>query len=104
MDWRYRVGYGREYTGEVWVSEEMDDGKHDKYQISGDLERGIQTPYYILGETCMRDRRIPEGVYGDAEDQGAEDHPEAGYDDEDEGEDEEDAVGVGWEEAAVEED
>lgn len=26
MDWRYRVGYGREYTGEVWVSEEMDDG------------------------------------------------------------------------------
>ncbi|PWY68262.1 hypothetical protein BO83DRAFT_400720 [Aspergillus eucalypticola CBS 122712] len=61
-------------------------------QIRSDLERGVKTPDDILGETCTGQGGIPEGVDGDAEDKGAEDHPEAGDDDEDEGEDEEDAV------------
>ncbi|GLB04090.1 hypothetical protein AtubIFM57258_009806 [Aspergillus tubingensis] len=59
--------------------------QHHKDQIRSDLERGVQTPDHILGETCMREGSIPESVDGDAEDEGAEDHPEAGDDDEDEG-------------------
>ncbi|PYH35792.1 uncharacterized protein BO87DRAFT_395838 [Aspergillus neoniger CBS 115656] len=90
---------------ETDVIQPRQDGQRQNHkdQIRSDLERGVETPDHILGETCMRQGSIPEGVDGDAEDEGAEDHPEAGDDDEDEGEDEEDAVGVCWEEAAVEE-
>lgn len=67
-------------------------GQDDNPQIRNNLQRSIEKPHRRLGQAAIQTTRAPEIRDGDAEQHGAQDHPQAQDGDDDQTGDYDDAV------------